>query len=170
MKRCSFFLVFLLIAQPSYGLSLLELQKNALDNRQIIEEYQAKLDQRSSDVTIATSGFLPSLDLSYTINSLDDHTVFEDDENSVAYGAITWNLFSGFYDYYNMHSARLLEKAQFYRLEAIKQNIQLNVSLRYLDIYKQRSQLEVAQESQTTLNKLYDDSRFRYAVGLFVIN
>lgn len=170
MKRFSLVLALILLAHPSYGTTLLELQNSALNNRQIIAQYQAKLDQRSSDITMARSPFLPSLDLSYTINSLDDNALFEDQENNVAYGAITWNLFSGFYDYYNIRSARLLEKAQRYRLQGIKQDVQLNVALRYLDLFRQQSQLKVAEESRATLNKLYEDGTNRYTVGLIEKN
>ncbi len=166
MKRCTLLLIFLLFAAPSYGVSLSELQKSAIANRHIIAQYQAGLDKSRSDVTMARSHFLPSVDISYTINRLDDDNLFEEQENGVSYGAVTWNLFSGFYDYYNIRSARLLERAQFHRLQGIKQDVQLNVALRYLDIFKLQSQREVAQESQATLQKLFEDSQNRYEVGL----
>ena len=175
MKLCSFLIIFLSIALPSHAASLVEMQKQAIQNRYLITQYQANLEASSHDVTIARSRFLPSFDVSYSVNDLKEDyikggMVQESDQNSVAYGVITWNLFSGFYDYYNIKSARLLEQAERYRLTGIEQDIQLNVALRYLDIYSRLSSLEVAQESHITLKKLYEDSNNRYSVGLIEKN
>ncbi len=175
MKLCSLIIILLLSALPCYGASLSELQQGAIENRKIISQYQANLDKSSSDVTIARSGFLPSVDISYSVNSLQEDIskggyIQEAENNSVAYGVITWNIFSGFYDYYNMRSALLLEKAQGYKLQAVKQDIQLNVALRYLEIFTRQSSLEVAEESHTTLKKIHEDARNRYSVGLIEKN
>lgn len=170
MKTAILLTLLLGLTLPCQAASLLELQKSAIANRRLIEQYQANLDKSSSDVTIAGSRFLPSVDVSYSVNALDDSTPQEYKENSVAYGVITWNLFAGFYDYYNMRSARLLEKAHHYRLQGIKQDIQLNVALRYLDIYTRQSSLEVATESHTTLQRLHGDALNRHSVGLIEKN
>jgi outer membrane protein TolC len=170
MKLSSLLFILLLTALPCYGASLAELQKNAIDNRKIIEQYQANLDKSSKDVTIARSSFMPNFDVSYTTNSLNESNPQEAIDNSVAYGVITWNLFSGFYDYYNIRSARLLEKAQFYKLQSVKQDIQLNVALRYLEIFNRQTSLEVAEESYTTLKKLHEDAQNRFSVGLIEKN
>ncbi len=170
MKLYSFLFMLVFTALPCHGASLTELQKSAIANRHIIEQYQANLDKSRRDVTIARSRFLPNLDISYTVNSMDESNLREYRENSVAYGLITWNLFSGFYDYYNIRSARLLEQAQYYKLQAIKQDIQLHVALRYLDIFTRQSSLEVAEESHATLKKLYEDAHNRYSVGLIEKN
>lgn len=170
MKTCSIFFALFVIALPCSGASLTELQQSAINNRKIIAQYQANLDSSSSDVSLARSRFMPSFDISYTVNDMNEGNIKETKENSVAYGIITWNLFSGFYDYYNIRSARLLEKAESYKLQSIKQDVQLNVALRYLDIFNHQSSLEVAEESHTTLKKLYDDSRNRYSVGLIEKN
>ncbi len=175
MKPFSILILFLSLALPSYGASLTELQHAAIENRHLIRQYQANLDKSSHDVTIAGSRFLPNLDVSYSMSDLKEDIIRgsftqEASQNSVVYGVITWNLFSGFYDYYNIKSARLLEQAEKYRLHGIKQDIQLNVALRYLDIYSRLSSLEVAEESHTTLKKLYEDSNNRYSVGLIEKN
>lgn len=170
MKTASLFIILMITALPCHGASLVELQKSAIANRSIVEQYEAELDKSSRDVTIAGSRFLPNVGASYTVNSLDEETTLEARENSVAQGIITWNLFSGFYDYYNLRSARLLEKAQEYKLQAVKQDIQLNVALRYVDIFNRQSSLRVARESHATLEKLHEDARTRHAVGLIEKN
>ncbi|MDR9501900.1 MAG: TolC family protein [Desulfurivibrionaceae bacterium] len=171
MKTPSLFVIFMLMALPCHGVSLVELQQSAMANRSIIEQYEAELDKSSQDVTIAGSRFLPTVGASYTVNSLNDSSrLGEARENSVAQGLITWNLFSGFYDYYNLRSARLLEKAQNYKLQAIKQDIQMHVALRYVDIFSRQSSLLVAQESHATLQRLHKDARHRYEVGLIEKN
>lgn len=175
MKTCSLVLLLVAFALPCSGASLIELQQSAIANRNIIAQYQANVDKSSSEISLARSRFLPSFDVSYTVNDLQEDiskggNIQEAKENAVAFGIVTWNLFSGFYDYYNIRSARLMKKAQGYRLQAIKQDIQLGVALRYLDIFNRRSSLEVAEESHATLKKLYEDANNRYSVGLIEKN
>lgn len=166
MKLLNFIVIFLLLTNAANAANLLELQQMALDNRKVIAKYEANLEKSKKDLTIARSGYYPSFDVSYTINSLDENTTFENKENSVAYGAVTWNLFSGFKDKYNVRSASLLSKAEAHKLKGIRQDIQLNVALRYLSIFDRRANLQVAQDSHDTLVKVYEDAENRFEVGL----
>ena len=93
MKTLSLIALLVLSASISNAASLVELQKMAIANREIVEQFKAGLEKSQEDQTIAKSGYLPSVDLSYTINRLDESSAFENKQNSVAYGALTWNLF-----------------------------------------------------------------------------
>lgn len=166
MKLFNFIIVFLLMANAGHAASLVELQQMALGNRKVIAKYKANLEIRKEDLTIARSEFYPSFDVSYALNSLDEDNTLESKENSVAYGAITWNIFSGFKDKYNVRSASLLRKAEAHKLKGIKQDIQLNVALRYLSIFDRRANLQVAQDAHDTLLKVYKDAKNRFEVGL----
>lgn len=166
MRVFRFMLVALLLADVAYGASLAGLQQMALQNRQIIQKYLVNLQRDKKDETIAESAYYPSVDVSYTLNTLKDPSPFENRENSIAYGAVSLNLFNGFRDKYNLRSARLLSRAQNYKLQGIKQDIQLNVALRYLAVFDRKAKLNVAKDRFNLLGKLYQDAENRKKVGL----
>jgi len=159
-------LIVLLLADAAHGANLADLQKIALQNRQVIQKYLVNLQKDEKDEAIAESAYYPSVDVGYTLNTLKDPSPFENRENSVAYGAVSLNLFNGFKDKYNLRSARLLSKAQSYKLQGIKQDVQLNVALRYLAIFDRKAKLTVAQDRFNLLQKLYLDAENRKKVGL----
>ncbi len=166
MIRFSVVLALLLMANTAYGANLVELQQMALKNREVIDRFKANLKVSEKDEIIARSNYYPSFDVSYAMNALDERTLFEERENSAVVGALTWNLFAGFGDKYNIKSARLLSQAEAYRLKGIEQDIKLLVALRYLSIRTFKANLQVAEDSYNTLLKIYKDSQSRYDVGL----
>ena len=166
MKHLSLLVIFMLSASSAYGLELTEMQDMALNNRKIIQRYVSTLEQSEKDIVLAKGGYYPSVDIFYTMNSLDESTSTEDMENSTAVGRITWNLFSGFSDKYNLQSATLLNEVEKYRLQGIKQDLQLDVALAYLGVYERRANLKVADAAFETLEKVYRDGESRFQVGL----
>ena len=157
-------------AAGAQAATLTELQQQALENRNLVKKYEAALEIGKRDESLAKSRLYPSLDLSYTANALDENSASEDSENSVAVGAITWNLFAGFQDRYNIRSAQLTKSADAFKLAGIKQDIQLNVALRYLTAYTSQASLQVAKDSCATLRKIHTDAENRYNVGLIKKN
>jgi outer membrane protein len=170
MKILNFLVIFLLLVVSCPAADLKDLQELALTNRRVLEKYRTNLEMAGQDQTIARSPFLPSANLSYTANMLDDDALFENRENSVVYGAISWNLFAGWRDRYNLNAAGFRYDAEAEKLAAIRQDIMLNVALRYLAIYAGRANLQVAQDSYYNLEKVYQDAENRLQVGLIKKN
>ncbi len=166
MKLVSFLIVFILTAQTGFAIGLSEMQEVALGKRKIIQRYITNLEKSEKDITRARGGYFPSLDLSYSLYSLDEASITEAEENSVAIGSVTWNIFAGFRDKYTIESALLLKEVESYRLRGIRQDLQLNVALRYLAVYERRANLKVTRDAFTTLGKIYRDGQSRLEVGL----
>jgi len=166
MKSCKFLLLFLLLAVDCFGAGLADLQEQAVTNRQVVEKYRQALERAGHDETAARSPYYPSVDLSYTANLLDDDTFLEHRDNSVVYGAVRWNVFSGWRDRYGLRAAHWQTEAEAGRLNAIKQEIRLAVALRYLAIYAAGANLLVAQDSFSSLQKVLRDSENRFQAGL----
>jgi outer membrane protein TolC len=160
------FCLLLLVAPAAYAVDLASLQEEAVSNREVIKRYQANLERSEQEIRRVKGPYFPSLDLAYTANSLDDPSFTESRENSVSYGAVSWNLFSGFRDKYNIKSAVLRRDVENHSLNGIRQDIQLNVALRYLQVYDRKANLQVAEDAYNTLGKLYRDSQNRLEVGL----
>lgn len=145
-------LVFVGVAPAAQTLETL--QKSAWENRELVKRYQADLNLRMERIKEARGEFLPSLDLGYTLNRLNhDTAIGENRENDTFTGGASWNLFAGFRDYYTVKAAEGLTHAGQFNLEAIKQDISLNVALAFLSVYRALENLTVS-ESEV---KLYED-------------
>jgi len=168
MKPFNLFFIFLclLTANAAQGASLSDLQKMAIANREIIQRYQINLERSQEDEKVAKSGYYPSVDLSYNINHIQKPSLFEPRESSTLYGAVSWNLFNGFKDKYSIASSSFSRLAEQYKLQALQQDIQLNVALGYLDIFERRANLKVNIATHETLERMYADAQKRFEVGL----
>jgi outer membrane protein len=166
MKFCSVFIVLLLSASVGQAMDLAGMQALALDNRDIIRQYMAALEQSEKEIVRAKGGYYPSVDVSYTVNALDDNSLLENKENSVALGKVSYNLFAGFRDKYGLQSAEMLQEVEKYKLQGVRQDIQLNVALAYLAVFERKANLEVAESAFQTLGKVYKDGESRFQVGL----
>jgi outer membrane protein TolC len=166
MKLLSLIIPLFFSAATAYGLDLAQMQKMALGNREVIQEYVTKLEQSEKDIIRARGGYYPSVDIGYTANSLDEGSLIEESENSVATGRISWNIFSGFRDKYNLQSAEKLKEVEQYKLQGLEQDIQLDVALAYLLVYERLANRKVAESAFETLEKVYQDGENRFQVGL----
>lgn len=166
MKTVTFLVLFLVLAGDCLGAGLADLQDSAVANRRVVEKYRENLDKAGLDQTVARSYYYPTVDLSYTANLLDDDTLTENSENNVAYGAVRWNVFSGWRDRYGLRAQQWQSEAEAGRLAAVKQDIRLQVALRYLAIYAARANLQVARDSHGNLEKVFRDGENRFQVGL----
>ncbi len=168
MKLYSLFITTLLVlgAPAGYAMDLAEMQASALNNRQVVRQYITFLEQSEQDIVRARSGYYPSVDIAYTANSLDEAGRFEEKENAIAVGSVSYNLFAGFRDKYTLLSAEKQQEVEQHRLQAIKQDIQLNVALAYLEVSERLANRKVAESAFETLEKVYRDGESRYQVGL----
>ena len=166
MKTLKLLPLFLLLAGNCLATTLADLQDQAVANRQVVDKYRENVEKAGQDQILARTPFYPSVDLSYTANLLDDSTITENDKNSVVYGAVRWNVFSGWRDQYGLRAAQWLAAAEACKLSAIKHDIRLKVALRYLSITTAQSELQVARDTYDNLAKVLRDGENRFQVGL----
>ena len=166
MKLCSLVVALVLSATFSQAMDLAGMQAMALDNREVIQQYMTILEQSEKEIVRAKGGYYPAIDLSYITNALDDDALLENRENSVALGRVSMNLFAGFRDKYNVQSAEMLQEVDRYKLQGIRQDLQLNVALAYLAVFERSANRQVAESAFQTLGKIYKDGESRFQVGL----
>lgn len=167
MKRLSLFaLLLFLTCGTAQALSLSEMQQSAVANREIIKRYQVTVEKSEREVERLQSAYYPSLDIGYQANNLNEASQFEHRQNSSIFSTVSMNLFSGFRDRYSIESAKMRRKVEKYRLKGVEQDIQLNVALRYLNVYESKASLRVANDAYNTLDRLYQDGKGRLDVGL----
>ena len=124
MRVLSLTLGLVLVAQSALCLGLEDMQEIALAKREIIKRAVVDLEKTEKDIGIARSGFLPSVDLSYQGNARDEASAlsstgssslsssgsFDNERDSTVVGAISWNIFNGFKDKYQLESSQLLNE------------------------------------------------------------
>lgn len=164
----AFLIITMVFSAPAvYAIDLAEMQALALNNRQVVQQYMTSLEQSEKDIVLAKGGYYPSVDIGYTANSLNEVTLSgEAKENSKAVGRVSWNIFSGFRDKYNVQSAEKQREVAQYQLEGIRQDLQLNVALAYLTVSERLANRKVAEAAYQTLEKVYQDGESRFQVGL----
>lgn len=159
--------ILLFFSVNSFASSLSELQNIAVKNRKIIDKYKQNVEIAESDIRIAKSGYLPSIDAAYVLNSLNEDTwQGESKENSVITGSITYNLFAGFKDKYNIRSARQIRDAEQLQVESIIQDIRYSVALYFTDIYVKRTKVTVSEKTYVAYTQLYSDAQKKFDVGI----
>jgi outer membrane protein TolC len=166
MKLINTLILLLFCCSTAEAIDLAEMQKMALGNRQVVQQYVTRLAKSEEDITLAKAPYLPSVDIAYTVNSLNEDGTYENEQNSTAYGSVSYNIFAGFRDKYNIESAEMLRAVEAYSLEGIQQDLQLNVALAYLAVYERLANKKVAQSAFETLGRVYRDGESRFQVGL----
>ena len=99
MRILSLTLGLVLVAQSAFCLGLEDMQEIALAKRETIKRFMVNLQKSEKDIAIARSGYLPSVDLSYRGNALDEASNLTSayERDSLVTGAISWNVFNGFW-------------------------------------------------------------------------
>ncbi len=145
---------------------LVTMQQTALNNRAVVQRYMKNVEKSIKDVQLAKGAYYPSVDISYTANSIEDPSWYEDPENSTIAGQVMYNIFAGYKDKYNLLSAQKLQNVEEYRLAGTQQDIQLAVALSYLNVYDRKANLQVTEDAFKTLTRVYRDGENRFDVGL----
>jgi outer membrane protein TolC len=165
MKK-TFVLIILLAAMNTFAINLNQLKNKAVENRALIQKYKFDMEFAAESTRYQKGEFLPSADLGYQYNQLDEDTMFENSRNSNLYLALSYNLFDGFRDKYNLKSAREMEKVSFFELNAIKQDVKFDVAAAYLNVYRNQRYLDVRRSAYQLYQKEYENAKLKYDVGV----
>ena len=165
-KICSLVISTLLVPAALSAADLASMQEAAVADRAVVQRYMTNVEKSARDVTLAKGGYYPSVDLFYATNSLDEDSTTEHENNSIAGAKVSWNVFAGFRDRYGLRSAEQMHEVEQLRLAGIRQDIRLGVALGYLNVYDRLANLKVAEDAFKTLEKIYQDGKNRYEVGL----
>ena len=169
MKRLYWIvLTGLLFTANAWALDLTDLQQAAVENRDIVKRYEAALDQGTERIREARGNFLPSVDLSYTVNRLDDDNdiTYEARRNDWARIGASWNIFAGFADRYNIKSAKVLKESQQFKLTGIKQDVRYGVSLGLLAVYRNKAYQQVTEDALNLYRDRYREVSLKRRVGV----
>ncbi len=158
------------LVTSSYALNINEAVEIAIKNNQDLVNKNIEVSQSLDKKSIATSSFLPKLDVSYGYSSSDKlfNTIYND--TATLSTKISYNLFNGFKDKANFDIADLNSKATQYYFESLKFDTILNVKKAYVNYLNTLNTKETLQVQYELFKKQYDDSKAKYEQGLLAKN
>jgi outer membrane protein TolC len=151
------------------AINLIDLQKEAVKNRKVIEKYKTRMDQQEVSLKINQAANWPKLDLQYTLLKLDRH-LSPLDRYTEFETILTYSIFSGYKHYYQRISILHLKNAKEFEQKSMIQDIKFLIAANYLHIFDSKSLLKVAEDEYKLLQKRYKDALNRHKVGIIKKN
>ncbi|RXK11641.1 hypothetical protein CP965_12785 [Halarcobacter mediterraneus] len=152
-----------------YALNLDEAIKLGLENNNSYKKQQYIYDEAKENVVKSRGNFLPTLDLSYTYNA-NKEDLGDGKDNANASAIISYSLFNGLQDKYNLEASKDSEKSSKYTLEATKHDLVYNIKARYISYLKSIKNIETLNNAYKLLQKQYEDSLNKFEQGLLAKN
>ena len=163
--------LFLGTGPSATATTLDDLMDTAMDKRALIKANKAMLEKSKKEVSKARGRFLPTIDLGYQYNSLDQASLSETDRSYFqSHATATWNLFAGFKDKSELDSAKKQQEIQRIMLEGVKQDVRLEVALDFLNVFGAMAYLEVAEDALRLYRKEQHNVELKYKTGLLKKN
>lgn len=152
------------------ALTLQEAIDLTLNSSHTLKEQEYLLKEKGYNYKAEQNPFYPKLNIIYT-------TIENKRENSrgktrgvTFQGSISYNLFNGMRDYFDLLSAKSLLEAQEYKLQSTKEDLILEVKQAYINILRQKQNLIVAEESKALLEQQRKESKDFFEVGFIPKN
>ncbi len=120
--------------------------ETALQMRQEIKTIMLQIDNANKAIKISRAGYLPSIAATYTYERIGEDPDVEDDSWSVGVG-MSWNIFEGGSNYYDVSSAKTVSSKLGYLLKSLQDQISLEVKNAFLSAQESRARTTVAEKA-----------------------
>jgi len=147
-----------------------EAVKLAIKNNHRVRGYRHQREARHFNLKSKKAEFLPDLDLSYTYTSLDEASLYQTKESSIASIEAKYNLFNGFIDTNNMKEAGALLDAASYKEKSIEADIVFEVKIAYIELLRAKKNLDVSVETVKLLERERQNAGFYFREGIIAKN
>jgi len=142
----------------------------AVQNNFSLKQQQYILDESELNLDSSYSGYKPKLDLNYNYNNRNKTITGQIKEDSTASATISYNLFNGFMDKYNIDANENLFNSSKFNYEAAKQDLILKVKTKYINYLLAQKNTQTASEAVKLYEKQYKDSSNFFIQGLIAQN
>lgn len=143
---------------------------SALENNYSLKQQQYLLDESELNLDSSYSAYKPSLDLNYTFNNRNKLISGQIKKDSTLSATISYNLFNGFMDKYNINAKKDLFSSSKLTYEANKQDLILDVKNKYISYLLARKTTKTAVEAVKLYESQYRDSLNFFNQGLIAKN
>jgi len=131
---------------PTFDQTHEEALATALSTRQELKTIEIQLDSAEKGVAVARSVYYPSIAASYTYERTGEDPDVEDDAWTAAVG-LTWNIFEGGKNYWNVSRAKSIKSKLSYLMEGIRNQIALEVKSAFLSTQESKARTLVAEKA-----------------------
>jgi outer membrane protein TolC len=153
-----------------FALDISQAVDTAIENNYSLKEQQYILDESELNLDSSYSAYKPKLDLNYTFNNRNKLISGQIKKDSSATAIISYNLFNGFMDKYNIDAKDNLFESSKLTYEANKQDLILSVKSKYIDYLLQQKNSQTFREALKLFTKQYKDSSNFFEQGLIAKN
>lgn len=169
-KKILKYLPLLVFGTNLSALDLNEAISKALTNNNSYIKQKYVYDEAKESINISQASYLPKLDLSYAYNARNENFNTYGKDYSYGSATISYNLFNGFKDKYNLKSKEELASYSMYTLEAFKFDLILDTKQNYISYLKSLKNIETTQNAFKLLEQQYKDSENKFQQGLLAKN
>jgi outer membrane protein len=163
-------LIVVLLSVNLFALTIQEAVQTALTNNFTLQEQKYKMDESKAGLQSSYSALRPKVDLIYTYNNRDRLITGQIKEDTALSAVVSYNLFNGMSDRYNIKSSENLFQASKYTFEAAKQDIIFNTKQSYINYLLKKKQTRTMEEAYKLYQKQYQDSKNFSEQGLIAHN
>ena len=160
----------LIICTNLFALDMNEAIKISIANNYSLKQQQYIVDESELNLDSSYSTYKPKLDLSYNYNSRDKIIGTQIKKDSTSSVTISYNLFNGFMDKYNIDANENLFESSKLTYEAAKQDLILEVKNKYINYLLKQKNSESFSEASKLYEKQYEDSSNFFKQGLIAQN
>lgn len=153
-----------------FALDINQAVDTAIKNNYSLKQQHYVLEESELNLDSSYSGYKPKLDLSYTYNNRNQIISGQIKKDSTASATVSYNLFNGFMDKYNIDASEHLYESSKLTYEAAKQDLILNVKSKYIDFLLEQKNTQTFTEALKLFEKQYEDSSNFFAQGLIAQN
>lgn len=159
-----------LLSVNLFALNINSAVELALKNNFSLKEQGYIVDESKATLNSSYSGYKPKLDLNYTYNDRDKVITGQIEKDSTASAVVSYNLFNGLSDRYNIDAFKNLFQSSEFTYEAKKQDIILSTKESYINYLLKLKQMKTMQEAYKLYEKQYKDSQNFFDQGLIAKN
>lgn len=169
MKKNIITLLSIIVAGNLYAMNINEAVDSALLNNNSFKKQQYIYDESKENINISKGAYQPKLNLAYTYNANSEDIGYGKD-NSNASAVISYNLFNGFSDEYNLQSSKELADNSMFTLTAAKFDLILATKESYISYLKSLKNIDTLKNAFLLLEEQFKDSKNRFDQGLLAKN
>ena len=170
INKISIVLSLAILAPNLNAMNINEAVESALLNNNSLKKQEYIYDEAKENINISKAAYKPKFDLAYAYSARSENIDTYGKDYSAGSATISYNLFNGFTDKYNLKSSEDLALYSMYSLQAFKFDLILSTKQSYISYLKSLKNIETSENAFKLLEQQYKDSENRFEQGLLAKN
>ena len=170
MKKSILILVSIAAAGNLYAMNIDDAIQKALLNNNSLKKQQYMYEEAKENINYAKGSYKPVATLGYNYNSRSENLDGNGKDYSYGNATITYNLFNGFTDKYNIEATKNSAEYSLFTLQSAKHDLILTTKQNYISYLKSLKNIDTQENAYKLLEQQFRDSENRFEQGLLAKN